>query len=266
MINDFAPDAVICTQAYPFGVMQAYMENTKKDIRLWGVITDYRPHRFWVYKSPANYIVPNESAVERLVALGINAENIMPFGIPVNPSFLSVDPPPNPSVRPQILIMGGNQGIGIKAGVIKKLDASSENFIMHIITGKNRRLRKLLMQRRAKFAHPVKIKGYVRVMPRIMRESCLLISKPGGLTCAESCAIGLPMIIMHALPGQESGNTDELVGNGAAIQVKHEKEIKPVLDTLLGNPEILAMMAERSRAMGKPDAAFRIAEHVLRAL
>ena len=50
----------------------------------------------------------------------------------------------------------------------------------------------------------------------IMRRASLLIGKPGGLTSAEAMASGTPMLIIRPLPGQERGNTEMLVRNGAA--------------------------------------------------
>jgi processive 1,2-diacylglycerol beta-glucosyltransferase len=38
-----------------------------------------------------------------------------------------------------------------------------------------------------------------------MHRASVLISKPGGLTTAEATAVGLPLVIVRPLPGQERG-------------------------------------------------------------
>jgi UDP-N-acetylglucosamine:LPS N-acetylglucosamine transferase len=44
------------------------------------------------------------------------------------------------------------------------------------------------------------------------------ISKPGGLTTSECLALGLPMIVVSPIPGQEERNADYLLENGAALK------------------------------------------------
>jgi processive 1,2-diacylglycerol beta-glucosyltransferase len=146
------------------------------------------------------------------------------------------------------------------------LDRSREAFTIDVVTGTNRKLRRRLVRNRRRFRHPLRIRGFVRDPVALMRRASLLLSKPGGLTAAEAMAVGLPMLLIRPLPGQERGNTDVLVRHGAAVHLKQDREVAPLVDTLLGTPSLLAMMRQHALALGRPRAADEIARDVLHAL
>jgi processive 1,2-diacylglycerol beta-glucosyltransferase len=99
-----------------------------------------------------------------------------------------------------------------------------------------------------------------------MCKASLLISKPGGVTSAEAMALGVPMLLIRPLPGQETGNTDVLVRHGAAVHIRHDREVEPMVTALMTNGKLLGMMGERAVALGQPAAATRIAEVMLAGL
>ena len=99
-----------------------------------------------------------------------------------------------------------------------------------------------------------------------MHRASLLISKPGGLTSAEAMAVGLPMVLVRPLPGQERGNTEMLVRHGAAVHVPEDRDVAGVVTSLLANRELLQMMRERALDLGRPDAAMEVARRVLQDL
>ena len=53
-------------------------------------------------------------------------------------------------------------------------------------------------------------------MPGLMRATDLLVCKSGGLTIAEAAALGVPLLILDPIPGQEQRNADVLLEAGAA--------------------------------------------------
>ena len=268
LMDAFQPDTIVCTQAHPFAVLSAYARRQGEPIPLWGVVTDFLPHRFWFVppRDHIRYVVPTETAVQRLMILGIPGERIHTFGIPIQ-----ADQPPDRK-RPQrldrrrVLVMGGSRGLGARFATIRQLDRATGDFTIDVVTGTNRHLRKKLLAARHKFQHPIRIRGYVRNVAAMMRHSSLLIGKPGGLTSAEAMVAGTPMLIIRPLPGQERGNTEMLVRHGAAIHLDRDRDLPAVVTSLLTNPTLLDMMAARARALGKPDAARDLAAAVLAAI
>ncbi len=266
LMDAFQPDAIVCTQAHPFAVLSAYARRQGKPIPIWGVITYFLPHRFWHVKPGEHirYVVPTETAVQRLMILGTPADRIHTFGIPIQADILAArGRTVSRNNGRRVLVMGGSRGLGARYHTIRKLDCSDADFTIDVVTGTNRRLRKQLIAARHKFKHPIRIRGYVKDAMALMRRASLLIGKPGGLTSAEAMASGTPMLIIRPLPGQERGNTEMLVGNGSAIHLDRDRDLPAVVSSLFSNTALLDMMAERAKSLGKPNAAHDIADAVL---
>ena len=266
LMDAFQPDAIVCTQAHPFSVLSAYARRQGTPTPLWGVITDFLPHRFWFVPPDEHirYVVPTGTAVQRLMILGIPGDHIHVLGIPIQADVLAARKRTvSRENGRRILVMGGSRGLGARYATIRHLDRAAADFTIDVVTGTNRRLRKQLLAARHKFKHPIRIRGYVKDAMALMRRASLLIGKPGGLTSAEAMASGTPMLIMRPLPGQERGNTEMLVRHGAAIHLDRDRDLPAVATSLLSNVSLLEMMADRARSIGKPDAARDVALAVL---
>ena len=262
LMEAFQPNAIVCTQAHPLAVLSAYTRRQQQPVPLWGVLTDYLPHRFW-YVPPADhirYVVPTETALQRLMILGTPADNIHIFGIPIQADVLAARRKRlAPSPQRRIVVMGGSRGLGVRFATVRHLDRAKTDFTIDVVTGTNRRLRKKLLAARHKFKHPIRIRGYVQDAMALMHRASLLLGKPGGLTSAEAMAAGTPMLIIRPLPGQERGNTETLVRHGAAIHLDRDRDLPGVVDSLMDNPSLRERMRESARLLGRPNAARDIA-------
>ena len=128
LFNEFNADAVICTQAFPCGLVADFKKATNLDTRLVGVLTDSAPHAYWLHEGVDLYVVPSLDSQEGFIQKGISKDRIKAFGIPVDPKFtlaldkkaiarklgLTLD-------TPTILIMGGGQGLGPIKKIVKSL-------------------------------------------------------------------------------------------------------------------------------------------------
>lgn len=100
-------------------------------------------------------------------------------------------------------------------------------------------------------------------MDELMLLADVVVSKPGGLTTSEVLARGAAMAIVNPVPGQESRNSDFLLENGAAIKINNVATLTYKLSELLSDRPRLARLKENARRLGRPRAAFDIAERVL---
>jgi len=263
-IETFRPDAVVCTQAYPLGLICQMKKRCGYHFPVFGVVTDFRVHRFWANGNGVTYIVPDSNGAKKLISLGIRREHIRDYGIPVAQEFAAHSPhAPAKHGRPRVLVMGGSRGMGPGYGTIKALDHSPEDFTIDIVTGTNRALGNRLAANRHDFRHPIRLRGLVKHMAPLMHRAQLLIGKAGGLTCAEAMSAGLPLLIVHPLPGQEWGNTEEMVAHGAALHIPHDRDVPAIVTMLLENPEIRVMMRQRAIALANPSSSLQVAEEVL---
>jgi processive 1,2-diacylglycerol beta-glucosyltransferase len=71
------------------------------------------------------------------------------------------------------------------------------------------------------------------------------------------------LAIVNPIPGQESRNSDYLLENGAAVKIGPVATLSYKIDTLLNDPKRLARLKANSRKLGRPRAAFAVAEKVL---
>lgn len=270
LMDAFDPEAIVCTQAFPFAVMESYVAREKHaDLPLFATTTDFVPHRFWITHNSNNarYVVPTESAAARLMWLGIARRHIHVLGIPVSiPNGAREVAAPGPLSRRRVLVMGGGHGMGVRYQTVRKLDRCPENFVIDVVCGINRGLRRRLARHRRRFRHPLRVRGYVDNAVALMAGADILITKAGGVTLAEAACVGVPLLLVRPLPGQEKGNTSVMVHHGAALHVSNEYDVPRSVSTLLGNRDLLRMMREKALALARPDAADRIARLVIEAL
>jgi processive 1,2-diacylglycerol beta-glucosyltransferase len=269
LFRDFPADTVICSQAFPCGMVADYKVATGSKLTVVGVLTDWAPHSYWIHEGVDHYVVPSEDTKERFIKKGVPAHKIHVHGIPIRYTF--VEKLDKHLVRkdlglaldvPTVLIMGGGQGLGKMKGAVKSLMASERVIQMIVIAGANVKLFRWL-NRIAKTA-PKKIIAYdyANNVHELMEAADMIVTKPGGMTTSECLAKGLPMVIISPLPGQEARNTDFLLEKGIAIYVHDIKDLAEEVDILLRSPERLKAMAQAARENGKPHAADHIARFI----
>ena len=270
LFDKFKPDAVVCAQAFPCGMVADYKKTYSSDLPLVAVLTDYIPHSYWVYDKVDYYIVPSAEVAERLTQKNIPAGKIKNLGIPFDPAFnesidrhkvtqkMHLDPR-----LPIVLIMGGGQGLGPIKGIIKKLDKSKKGFQMIVVCGSNKKLHNSLKRKVKKYKKKVLVFGYANHINELMGISDIIITKPGGITVAEALAKKIPMVIVRPIPGQEASNTAYLTQKDSAIKVDKVKDIVPVIDGLLENPAKLKAFSEAAGSIAKPNASMDIAKLLL---
>jgi processive 1,2-diacylglycerol beta-glucosyltransferase len=101
-------------------------------------------------------------------------------------------------------------------------------------------------------------------MHALMAAADVVVTKPGGLTVSECLALGKPMLLVAPIPGQEEHNAAFLVEEGAAWLAYDGIGLEHKLARLMARgSETLARMAQRSRALGRPDAARQVLARVL---
>jgi processive 1,2-diacylglycerol beta-glucosyltransferase len=270
LFDRFKPDAVLCAQAFPCGMVADYKKDYGSGLPLLAVLTDYIPHSYWVYDNVDYYITPSEEVAERLVKKGVPAHKIRPLGIPFDHRFnipfnktkvmqkLKLDP----EIK-TVLIMGGGQGLGPVKSALRQLKKLKREFQVIVVAGSNKKLYNSLKRKIKRYNKKLLVFGYVDNINELMGVSDILISKPGGITTAEALSKKIPLVIIRPIPGQEASNTAYLTLKEAAIKVDEVKNIGLVIEELLENPEKLKRLSEHAARIAKPNAAMDIAKLLL---
>src|SRR5205807_10391494 len=111
--------------------------------------------------------------------------------------------------------------------------------------------------------HRARILGFTNQIHELMAVADLVVTKPGGLTTAESLASGLPLVVVYPVPGQEERNSDYLLENGAAIKINHIPTLALKVNEVLRDPAWLTQLKANARRLGRPRATFEIVERSL---
>jgi processive 1,2-diacylglycerol beta-glucosyltransferase len=270
MIARMQPSAVVCTHAFPCGVMAAYKREFDPALPVLGIVTDFVVHPFWIYKNIDAYAVATPEIRATMIERGIDPAAIEVDGIPVDPRF-GIGGEDRAALRarlrlppggPVVLVMGGGLGLGPLATTVRGLARVGSHVTPVVIAGKNRALEERLREAARRDGTNVRVLGFVDNVPDWMRAADVLVTKPGGLTTSEALAAGTPMVLLRPLPGQEERNAAYLVSQGAALRAHDEDDLIPVLDTVLERGRIAERLRRCAADLARPEAADRIAQRV----
>lgn len=269
-IRALRPDAIICTHFLPAEMLARLIHLGELSCPVWVQVTDFDLHRLWVHEGMAGYFAANDEVAFRMQAQGIAERNIEVTGIPIIPAFgqalsrsvcaaeYRLDP-----AQPTVLLMGGGAGVGSLETIAQRLMRLEQRFQLLVLAGRNQQALSNLQA--LALEHPERLfpQGFTGVVERLMACADLVITKPGGLTTSECMAMGLPMIVNSPIPGQEERNADYLLEQGVALKAFDGATLEYRVRRLLDQPALMATMRERSRALGRPDAAQRVLTRVL---
>lgn len=264
------PDLIICTHFLPAEIMSHLIASGALHCPVWVQVTDFDLHRMWVQDHMAGYFAPNDEVAFRMREQGIAQEMIHVSGIPIMAAFSQQADRKawarELGIAPHVmtlLLMGGGAGFGSVAAVAEQLLRIPGDFQIIALAGKDPTT--LLALRALAGRHPGRLapQGYTGQIERLMACADLVVTKPGGLTTAESLAMGLPMIVIAPIPGQEEHNANYLLEQGVALKAFDVVTLAYRIRQLLAYPGKLDDMSARAKALGRPDAARRVLDTVL---
>ena len=275
-------DAVVFT--HPFsGIL---LNNLKKrgliDNPTVGILTDFTFHPFWEDCTANDFVVvPDKLLLPQARVKGFRDDQILPFGIPINPSFrdgIGLSPEERAVLRRDareklglapgkmtILVMGGSMGYGNMDELVERIDAidADRDFQMIAVAGRNAQMQAAMDEYALRAKHRLLVTGFVDYISTLMDAADCIITKPGGLTTSESLAKNLPMIIVNPIPGQEERNTEFLLNNGCAMATSKTVPIEECIYQLLMSDVRLEAMRSCIRAVGKPDSAGELSRFLI---
>lgn len=267
LVREKHPDVVICTHAFPCGMLSMLKEKRQLNFPLVAVLTDFTVHPFWIYNNVNHYVLPAAELKYYLYPYQVQDKQIWPCGLPIRSEFARPDSAPAAKLRlgltelPTILIMGGGLGLG----AINKLTelVANADIPLQVLTvaGRNKKLYDQLQK--LKTSNPLHIYSFVEDIPTLIHAADIVISKPGGLTTAEVLACGKPMMIVAPIPGQEERNTDFLLNNGLAVKARDLSEVLPLLQQLLASPRQIQRIRAVAQEVGNPLAARDLVQNLV---
>ncbi len=276
LLAAFRPDAVISTHFIPANLTAWYQERAQHDLRVFVTLTDYEVHPFWLvaHGRVEGYSVAHEQMKHELVRLGVPGGSILDAGIPVDPAFVQRKDRRHlrrtyglKETSPVILLMAGwSFRVSTVLRMIDHLCMVDGPFQLVVLAGRNKELYELVNARKSREPRIAAVFEFIDFVENLMRLSDILISKPGGITTAESLAAGLPMIVVDPIPGQEEANSDYILENGAGLKARSLEGLAFKISHLAADPARLARMRDNIRRIARPEAAFSVVDTVARSL
>jgi processive 1,2-diacylglycerol beta-glucosyltransferase len=226
LIADFEPDLVITTQTTASAIVSHLKKAGDYQGKFAIAFSDYHFHPYWVYDNADFYLanIPEQKISMR--EQGIGDKKIEVCGITLKPRAtvdtaevldqLGISPK-----APVVLMASGSLGTGVTVSYYREfvdaLKAKSPTARVVIVCGKNESLRHELET--ALSGTQAIVFGYFKPMAKLYAIADIFITKPGGLSVAESLQWQLPLLITHWLPGQEEHNYNYLMEKGLIMPV-----------------------------------------------
>ncbi len=253
LLNKLSPDVIICTHPFPEAAAALWKflhpKNAKR-FTLAAVLTDYSLHEIWIYSGVDLYFVATEDMKRELENHG--RCKVFATGIPIRSQFKNGQNNSAFRINHSALIMGGGLGLGAFEDTIAELEKIDFKIKIVVVTGKNERLQNKLKTLKSK--HELVIYGFVDNIYQLMKNSDLLISKPGALTISEAFAVGLPILLLPPIPGPEALNADYAVNHGAALSLSKSIDISQAIK-ILNDAEKLKLMKISAKKIARTNAA-----------
>jgi processive 1,2-diacylglycerol beta-glucosyltransferase len=260
-------DVIVNTHFLPAEIVAAMRRKRKLKTPQMTVTTDFETHRLWVNQPCDHYTTATDEGAAYLRHWGVPEEDVSVAGIPIHPVFAKPKDRDEcrsrqgiEGKRPVILQLAGGFGVGPVEQIFQSIVSMKTPVELVVVTGKNAAAKKKLEATAAPRQHRVKVLGFTDQMDELMCAADIVVSKPGGLTTSEILARGAALLILNPIPGQESRNSDFLLENGAAVKASGTATLAYKLNMLLQNPERLAQIKANAARLGRPRAAYDIAQ------
>jgi 1,2-diacylglycerol 3-beta-galactosyltransferase len=216
------------------------------------LITDLAdfPPRFWIEPiKEQNVIAGTERAAQQALAMGHDETHVFrTSGMILRPDFYVPDNSDPLAVRQGFglradlataIVLFGGHGSSVMYEITERLDQAGVPLQLILICGRNEKLAAKFNNR--KWRMPLKVIGFTKEIPKLMRAADFLIGKPGPGSIAEAMVRKLPVLIecnAWTLP-QERYNTEWVLEKRVGIVLKSFRDVVNGVQQML-DPAIMA--------------------------
>lgn len=248
LIDQFEPDLVITTQTAASAIISFLKSKGLYHGKFAITFSDFHLHEYWLYETCDFYLANIEEQKQDMVKLGIPENKIFVCGITLKPkleinSRLVKEKFGIKEDDKVVLVGSGSLGYGVDKNLVTEL-ISKKNVKAIVLCGKNVEAYEVLSKQ---FLNTnASILKYHSNMSELYAVTDLYITKPGGLSVAESLQWGLPILVSHMLPGQELHNYKYLQSQGLVMEAPinlvsdalEELETASFKNSLLNNQKV----------------------------
>lgn len=269
------PDVVVATHFMSADLVGYAKKRGWINSRLIVVTTDMHPHRIWLTPETDAFVVSNERGFRVCGERGINSHRVHILGIPVSQSFTAGRD--DAELRSKwnvgesdrvVLIISGGTTVGQFEAMVRSCLDQSEGLEnpprLFVVCGENQAVAERLKRTASAFSGRVDILGFINKVDELMAMADLVIAKAGGLLVTEALVSHTPLILYHAIPGQEAYNAAYVSGDGAAVIENRPAYVGRLMRELLDDSAKLEAMQVAAAQTARPGSAAAITEQLIR--
>ena len=250
-------DLAIGTHVFPCLALTALKK--KKDIKFINVATDYECIPFWNETNPDLFVIPSEQLIPKFVEKGIREDVLLPIGIPVASNFLVVNEDIDvPHDKKRVLLTSGSMGFGEMKECVHALLNNVDCYLI-VVCGSNAELKNELDKINNDNLY---VLGFINNMNQYMKNSDVIIAKPGGLTSTEITMMRKPFVIMMPIPGVENYNARFFSENGMGLNANSVDEVVLNTKRLLEDKILKENMIENQKKYINDKSASDLVQYV----
>lgn len=268
LIQRYQPQFIVTT--FPIHVAPTLIKKGRLLIPVYTVITDYCAHPYWINPLIDHYFVASKEVKKAVIEYGVDEKRISVSGIPIRSEF-EEDLENNDLYKkydlkhsnPIITIFAGAFGVlkGVRELAACLLEIPDNQVI--VICGKNEDLYHKLEPLVKEYPNKFLLFSYTEKIHELFSISTLLITKPGGITITEACAMNIPLILYRPIPGQELENAQYFQKNGAAYITNTLSETIEITNQLIRVSFLQTTMKTNLSRLHYPNASQSIIELIL---
>lgn len=269
VLEDFKPDAVVCTyMVYPY-MLDRYFEKCGRRIPYITVVTDSLIiNKTWLCSRTDVWAVTDRWTKEAMVDRGLDDQRICVTGFAVSPKLQELSKQVQatwmPGQRFNVLYFPQGSTKSILA-MLNAILSAHPNIKVTCVLGRHfRKYYKHLVPVLKSVGSRLKIKGWTKKVPQLMSSHHLVVGKAGGATTHECIALARPMLVNFRTPGQEEGNVELLEKLGGGCFVETPAELRETLSFALSNDgQLWKEMQTSLEHLDRGKGAIRIADWCL---
>ncbi len=269
VVKHHRPDAFVVVHPDYLAPLAAVFNFNRRNIPVATVVTDLvTVHRLWFNTTSDLSLVPTSEVQELALRAGLAADKVKITGIPVNPRLGKETRDPA-MIRAELgwqpdlttLLVVGSRRTEHLPDVLHVLNHSGLAIQLAVVAGGDDDLYRRLQE--TEWHRPAHVYNFVDDMPTLLRAADCVLSKAGGLIVSEALASGRPLLLTNVIEGQETGNARYVVAHEAGeLAETPEAVLESLCHWLDQDGRLLQKRAENARQLGRPHAAYDIAELV----
>jgi 1,2-diacylglycerol 3-beta-galactosyltransferase len=267
VINTTQPDVIVITYPIYQSALNAVFTVERRYVPTVTVVTDLVTiHRLWFNKTIDKLLVPNAYVQDLAMAYNMPRDKVQITGIPVNPEIVrekrsaeEIRSAQGWSTDLPTFLAIGSKRVDHLLDALNVLNHFGLPLQLIVAAGNDEDLYRQLHE--MEWHVPVHLYKFVSNMPTFMHAADAVICKAGGLVVTEALASSKPILLVDAIPGQETGNAEYVVNGGAGDLALSPLEVLETMAHWMKNDrKLMKERAVNARRLGRPDAAYKVAE------